>query len=63
VQLWPAGPEEHLPGVSSPQQQLAQLQLSNRQQQQQQVVEQDTYRALRGDAVKLSHKYRKASKR
>lgn len=45
------------------QQQQQEAQLSGQQQQQQESAGQDTYHALRGDAVKLSHKFVKASKR
>jgi hypothetical protein len=45
------------------QQQQHQKQPRQEQQQQQQSAGRDTYHALRGDAVKLSHKYAKASKR
>ena len=66
-QNWPAGPADA--PVEDAVARLHQLRVQDnssqpQQQQQRQVAGvEDTYRLLRGDAVKLSHKYRRATKR
>lgn len=66
-QNWPAGPADA--PVEDAAARLHQMRVQEnssqpQQQQQRQVAGvEDTYRLLRGDAVKLSHKYRRATKR
>jgi len=77
-QLWPAGPEDEA-ADGQPAQQMSQRRqqqqapqqvvcgagqpVSHQAQQQAAGVPEDTYRDLRGDAVRLSHKFRKASRK